>query len=562
MPSSVIRQMNSRATFEVRLSGRAASYARNEISRRSHRGDLAKRPPRHLALINAPPFSPFRPFNEATPKENCDQSCHQRTNDGCAAPVDPRQSHVVQATFEALRLSPALISVVHDLGYTQPTPIQIEAIPALLAGRNIIGQSQTGSGKTAAFALPILQGIEVERRELQALVICPTRELTAQVGREIRKLGRDLNGLQVLELVGGQPSGPQRDSLERGPHIAIGTPGRLLDHLERGFMKPDSIKTVVLDEADRMLDMGFGEDVRKIINHLPQDRQTALFSATFPSSIEAMSKAIQQDALRITIETADEDRADIRQLKLCYGNHDKLLKLCWALQAHPHGSALVFCNQKSTVREITKELCRGGISVDRFDGDLEQFDRDQVLARFRNHSVRVLIATDVAGRGLDVEGLDLVINYDLPEQAEIYVHRIGRTGRAGATGIAISMVQNATDPAIVEIEKFTGKTIEILDSSASKGLKSSDLMKELAKSPRMETILISGGRKDKVRKGDILGALTGDAGGLSSKEIGKIEIQEKLSYVAVSQRVIAGAVSCLNAGRIKGKRFRASHVGR
>ncbi len=467
----------------------------------------------------------------------------------------------MQPSFEALQLSPALTAVVHGLGYTRPTPIQIEAIPALLAGRDVIGQSQTGSGKTAAFALPILQGIEVDRHELQALVLCPTRELTAQVGREMRKLGRGHHGLQVLELVGGQPSRPQRDALERGAQIVIGTPGRLLDHLERGVMNPGSIKIVVLDEADRMLDMGFGEDVRKIIRFLPHDRQTALFSATFPGAIEAMSKEVQPDALRITIETPDEDLSDIRQLKLCFGTNDKLLALCRALQSQPHGSALVFCNQKATVREITKELGRRGVSVDRFDGDLEQFDRDQVLARFRNHSVRVLIATDVAGRGLDVEGLDLVINYDLPEQAEVYVHRIGRTGRAGANGVAISMVRDGADRDIEAIEEFTGQTMEILDHSASKHLRLDDLLKKLAEVPGMETIMISGGRKDKVRKGDILGALTGEAGGLSSKEIGKIEIQDKLSYVAVSQGVISDAVSRLNAGRIKGKRFRATHVG-
>ncbi|MEJ6581365.1 MAG: ATP-dependent RNA helicase DbpA [Akkermansiaceae bacterium] len=467
----------------------------------------------------------------------------------------------MELSFEALQLSPALIAVVHDLGYTRPTPIQIETIPALLAGRDVMGQSQTGSGKTAAFALPILQRIEVERRELQALVLCPTRELTAQVGREMRKLGREHHGLQVVELVGGQPSRPQRDALERGAQIAIGTPGRLLDLLKRGFMNPDSIKMVVLDEADRMLDMGFGDEVFEIISLLPQERQTALFSATFPRSTEAMSQEVQRDALRIKIETEDEELPDIRQLKICIGNDDKLLTLCKALQSQPHESALVFCNQKVTVREITKALRRGGISVDRFDGDLEQFDRDQVLARFRNHSVRVLIATDVAGRGLDVEGLDLVINYDLPEQAEIYLHRIGRTGRAGANGIAISLVEDERDWRLEDIEEFTEQKIEILDHSDIENLSLDNLMKQLSEGPRMETILISGGRKDKVRKGDILGALTGKAGGLSGEEIGKIEIHEKLSYVAVSQRVISEAVSCLNTGRIKGKRFRATRVG-
>ncbi len=464
-------------------------------------------------------------------------------------------------SFEALQLSPALQSVVHELGYTQPTPIQLEAIPALLAGRDLIAQSQTGSGKTAAFALPILQGIDLERRELQALVICPTRELSAQVSREVRKLGRTHSGLQVVELVGGQPARPQRDSLERGAQIAIGTPGRILDLLERSFMNPDAIKTVVLDEADRMLDMGFGDDVHEIMSYLQDERQTALFSATYPDRIEAMSREIQRDVLRIEITSSEDDLADIQQLKLCFGYEDKILALCWALQSHPHESALVFCNQKATVREITKALRDGDISADRFDGDLEQFDRNQVLARFRNHSVRVLIATDVAGRGLDVEGLDLVINYDLPEQPEIYVHRIGRTGRAGATGVAISMIESANDRSMQDIEEFTGRTIEVLDHSESKNSELDQLLQQLAKAPKMETILILGGRKDKIRKGDILGALTGDAGGLSSQEIGKIEVQDKLSYVAVSHDVITDAVSRLNAGRIKGKRFRVRHVG-
>ncbi|MGJ8695744.1 MAG: ATP-dependent RNA helicase DbpA [Verrucomicrobiaceae bacterium] len=467
----------------------------------------------------------------------------------------------MHVSFEDLQLSPALIGVVRDLGYVEPTPIQVEAIPALLAGRDVIGQSRTGSGKTAAFALPILQGIEVGRRELQALVLCPTRELTAQVGREMRRLGRDCHGLQVLELVGGQPSRAQRDGLERGAQVAVGTPGRVLDLLERGFVKPELIKVLVLDEADRMLDMGFGDEVDEIISHLPKERQTALFSATFPQAIEAMSREVQRDALRITVGLVDEDEVSIRQGKICYGEADKLLALCWALGSQPIGSALVFCNQKVTVREVLERLRRGGVSVDRFDGDLEQFDRDQVLARFRNGSVRVLVATDVAGRGLDVEGLDLVINYDLPEQAEIYVHRIGRTGRAGANGVAISLVEDERDWRLEEIEDFTGQKIEDWDRSASEGLGLEELLKQLAEGPKMETILISGGRKDKVRKGDILGALTGDAGGLGGKEIGKIEVQDKLSYVAVPRGVIEDAVACLNKGRIKGKRFRTTWVG-
>jgi ATP-independent RNA helicase DbpA len=467
----------------------------------------------------------------------------------------------VQPSFESLSLSDALIAVVGELGYTQPTPIQVAAIPALLAGRDVVGQSQTGSGKTAAFALPILQRVDLDNGSVQALVLCPTRELTAQVAREVRTLGRAHNGLKVLELVGGQPGKPQREALERGVHIVIGTPGRLLDHLSRGSLDPSSIKTLVLDEADRMLDMGFGDEVGNIVREMPESRQTALFSATFPVAIEEMIRLFQRDALRVTIDTPEESVLDIRQLQLCVAREHKLEALCWLLSTYPHESALVFCNQKSVVAQITNTMDAAGVSVDRLDGDLEQFHRDQVLARFRNQSVRILIATDVAGRGLDVDGLDLVINFEMPQQSEIYVHRIGRTGRAGKKGVAISITTSDPDARIEAIEELTGNSIEVL-SSESLGRRSLPLLlKAIAGEPRMETILISGGRKDKVRKGDILGALTGDAGGLRGADIGKIEIQDRLSYVAVSRRVIRAAVTSLNKGRIKGQRFRATHVG-
>ncbi|MFT4512679.1 MAG: ATP-independent RNA helicase DbpA [Planctomycetota bacterium] len=467
----------------------------------------------------------------------------------------------MQPSFESLSLSDALIAVVGELGYTQPTPIQAAAIPALLAGRDVVGQSQTGSGKTAAFALPILQRVDIDNRSVQALVLCPTRELTAQVAREVRTLGRAHNGLKVLELVGGQPGKPQREALERGVHIVIGTPGRLLDHLGRGSLDPGSIMTLVLDEADRMLDMGFGDEVQGIVREMPSSRQTALFSATFPVAIEEMIESFQRDALRVTIETPAESVLDIRQLRLCVDRKHKLEALCWLLATHPHESALVFCNQKSVVAQITNTLDAAGVSVDRLDGDLEQFHRDQVLARFRNQSVRVLVATDVAGRGLDVEDLDLVINFEMPLQPEIYVHRIGRTGRAGKKGVAISITTSEPDLSIEAIEELTGNAIEVLSSETLSHSSLPVLLKSIAGEPRMETILISGGRKDKVRKGDILGALTGDAGGLRGADIGKIEIQDRLSYVAVSRRAIGDAVKSLNKGRIKGKRFRATHVG-
>ncbi|MFT7484438.1 MAG: ATP-independent RNA helicase DbpA [Candidatus Paceibacteria bacterium] len=467
----------------------------------------------------------------------------------------------MEATFDGLKLSPALLTVVKELGYSEPTPIQAQAIPLLLAGRDLVGQSRTGSGKTAAFALPILQSIDIKSRCLQALVLCPTRELSAQVAREVRKLARGHAGLSVLELVGGQPSRPQREALARGVHVAVGTPGRLLDHLQREYLDPRDLKTVVLDEADRMLDMGFGEDVAEILRWLPDQRQTVLFSATFPDSIQEISRTYQRKAVHILIETPVEELPDIQQLQLFAEKEDKLHALCWLLHTHAHESALVFCNFKSSVAELVSELSAAGLSVDRLDGDLDQFHRDQVLARFRNQSVRLLVATDVAGRGLDVQGLDLVINFELPPQPEIYLHRIGRTGRAGQQGVAISLTSGPADSRIEAAQELTGKPIEVLtrNSSNDPGLRS--IMGSLAGEAKMATILISGGRKDRVRPGDLLGALTGDAAGLKGHQVGKIEVQEKLSYVAVSNELAREAVERLNSGRIKGKRFRATLVG-
>jgi len=464
------------------------------------------------------------------------------------------------STFESLGLTPTLRAVVAERGYTQPTPIQVESIPALLAGQDLIGQSKTGSGKTAAFALPILQRIDMADRCVQALVVCPTRELSAQVAREFRALGRRHAGLTVLELVGGQPGKPQKDALLRGAHIAVGTPGRLLDHLESGALETQLISTFVLDEADRMLDMGFGEEVEGIVRALPESRQTALFSATFPESISAMSDSCQHDAVHVKIVEPDGADVEIRQLALVVEPEDRFHALCWLLNEYAHESALIFCNFKASVAELATTLANADLSADRLDGDLEQFHRDQVLARFRNGSVRLLVATDVAGRGIDVKDLDLVINFELPQQAEIYVHRIGRTGRAGKKGVAISLTTVGQDARLRAIEELTGRAVERITRHEGDDPGLAALLRSLAQRAKMATILISGGRKDKVRPGDILGALTGDAGGLEGSQVGKIEIQDRLSYVAVAQSVSRRAVDRLNRGRIKGKRFRATLV--
>lgn len=466
----------------------------------------------------------------------------------------------METTFESLSLSPALLCVIHELGYQHPTPIQAAGIPELLSGQDFIGQSKTGSGKTAAFVLPILQRASLDRREVQALVLCPTRELAAQVAREFRTLGRGHPGFTVVELVGGQNGKRQRDALSRGAHVVVGTPGRVLDHLQKKSLETDAIATLILDEADRMLDMGFGPDVETILEGLPSARQTALFSATIPASISSICAAHMQNPVRVSIDELGEACLEIRQLQLASRPAEKFQSLCWLLNEFPHDSALIFCNLKSTVLELTDSLEKAGLSAGRLDGDLEQFHRDQVLARFRNHSVRLLVATDVAGRGIDVEGLDLVVNYELPQQTDIYVHRIGRTGRAGRSGIAVTISSGNDRERIREIEKETGVEFESIERRADNDPGMKALLHSLAQQSPMETILISGGRKDKIRAGDILGALTGDAGGLPGENIGKIEIQDRLSYVAVARAVSRIAVDRLNDGRIKGKRFRATLV--
>lgn len=462
----------------------------------------------------------------------------------------------VNDDFTSLGLSASLTEVVRDLGYAHPTPIQVAAIPPLLEGRDLIGQSKTGSGKTAAFALPILQAMQLGQRAPQAVVVCPTRELSSQVAREFRKLAREHSGLTVLEAVGGQPARPQRDALGRGAHVVVGTPGRIVDHLERKALKVELLRTVVLDEADRMLDMGFGEEVHRLLELLGPRRQTALFSATFPEGVEELSARVLRDAQHVILEDPDDGGSGIRQEVIACEPEEKLQALAWVLDQNDYESALIFCNFKASVAALSRELQSAGLSVDRLDGDLNQLERNEVLARFRNQSLRLLVATDVAGRGIDVEGLDLVINFEMPQHLEAYVHRIGRTGRAGRRGVAVSLATEQQLQRLGEVEEATGSALEVLDPVHFRRVYVDALLPKQAKPPLMDTLLISGGRKDKVRPGDVLGALTGAAGGLSRDDVGKIEVQDRYTYVAVARSKSREAVEELNRGRIKGKRFR------
>ncbi len=450
--------------------------------------------------------------------------------------------------FSTLPLKQTLLDVLSELKLEKMTPVQAESIPLLLAGRDLVGQSQTGTGKTAAFALPILQRLDLKQRRVQALVLSPTRELCTQVARELRKLGRREPGLHVVILSGGQPIFRQVAAMEKGAHIAVGTPGRLLDHLRRGTLDLAQVQTVVLDEADRMLDMGFEQDVTQVLDATPSRRQTVFFSATYPESIANMTRAYQNNPAHVKM--TEEEAPDIRQYVYAGAAESRVDALFEVLTEFAPPQTLVFCNLKVTVNDIAAELTAKGVAAAALHGDLEQYERDNVMARFRNHSLRVLVATDVAARGLDIKDLDLVVNLDPPDQPETYVHRVGRTGRAGKKGIAITLIGPGHQRRLQAIEESLGI---LLDPWMPKG---EHPVEAVAQHAPMTTLYIAGGRKDKVRPGDILGALTGEAGGLDAKDVGKIEIHDRLSYVAVSAELAARAVKSLSNGKIKGRKFK------
>jgi ATP-independent RNA helicase DbpA len=459
--------------------------------------------------------------------------------------------------FSSLDISQDLLEVVKELGFESMTPIQAQSIPPLLQGKDLVGQSKTGSGKTAAFAIPILEKIRLDQKDVQALILCPTRELCAQVAREIRRLGRRHQGLQVLILVGGEPGRPQFEALRRGVHIVVGTPGRVLDHINRGNLNLGYVDTLVLDEADRMLDMGFEEEMQFIMDEVPGTRQTVFFSATYDQSIKNMSKKYQHSPVLVTVESEPEAAPAIRQLYFYAEQEQKAELLLRILRHEKPASAIVFCNLKLTVASLAEELEQRSVSCVALHGDLEQRDRDRVLAMFRNRSKKVLVATDVAARGLDIEDLEMVINFDLPHQDETYVHRIGRTGRAGKKGMAVSLLTGNERMRLHEFETSLGMKVEEGSFERSPVLAEAG---DRVVTNEMTTISISGGRKDKLRPGDILGALTNDEVGLTARDIGKIEVQDWLTYVAVSRIAADRQLSGRRDIRTKAKTFQLRFI--
>lgn len=454
--------------------------------------------------------------------------------------------------FSSLPLFNEILSVVQELGFSKLTPIQEQAIPVLLGGQDVIGRSKTGSGKTAAYAIPILQKIELKQRTVQALVLCPTRELTTQVAKEIRKFGRKFNELQVATVYGGVPIREQAQALENGSQIVVGTPGRLLDLLSKRILFLGDVKILIVDEADKMLEMGFEDDMAALMNVLSTLKQTALFSATFPEALKSISQRYMKKPKEIVIDEPKESLELIEQIVYDYDeSENKSHILMRILQQHPKDSAIIFCNQKTTVNELLEMFVEQGVSAGALHGDIEQRDRDRVVSLFRNKSYRLLIATDVAARGLDIDHLELVVNYDFPAQPDVYVHRIGRTGRAGKSGTAVLLAKPIESMKIRELEQATNGKMQ----RPKLGFKNQHSIGASHKDSVMQTLSISGGRKEKLRPGDILGALTNPAMGLTASDVGKIEIQDHHSLVAVSAHQAPMVLKKLREGKIKGHKF-------
>ncbi|MFW5873941.1 MAG: DEAD/DEAH box helicase [Verrucomicrobiota bacterium] len=365
----------------------------------------------------------------------------------------------MQITFSELGLRAELLEGIHRLGYESPSPIQARTIPVALSGRDIVGLSQTGSGKTAAFGLPALERIDVDLMETQALVLCPTRELAVQVCEEIHRLASALKGFTAIAVYGGAPIDRQIRGLRKGAHVVVGTPGRVMDHLRRKTFNTDSIRLCVLDEADRMLDMGFREDMEVILDGIPEERQTFFFSATMNKGVSGLIKAFSRDAQLIEIERKALTVDTIDQCYYEVRNRSKIEVLSRLLDLETDPRGIVFCNTKQMVEEACEALSLRGYVVDRIHGDVTQQNRERVIRKFREGTVEMLVATDVAARGLDIDDVSVVFNYDLPYDPEDYVHRIGRTGRAGRSGKSITFVYGRDIYRLQAIERYTRQVI-------------------------------------------------------------------------------------------------------
>ncbi len=460
---------------------------------------------------------------------------------------------IAPQSFTTLALREELINNLAFLDYATMMPIQAESLPIMLAGHDVIAQAKTGSGKTAAFGLSLLNCLNIEDYAVQALVLCPTRELAEQVCQSLRQLARLLPNIKVLNLSGGIPIKVQLDSLKHSPHIIVGTPGRVIKLLDKEVISLDKLQTLVLDEADRMLDMGFFDEINDIIQMCPKQRQTLLFSATYPDNIKILSSQYMNNPKMIIVEEEHTD-LDIQQFFYKVRTKAEKYSLLKALLLHfKPKSVIIFCNTKEQTTQLTDMLSDDGFSAIALNGDMEQVERDIAMIRFKNQSCAILVATDVAARGLDVKELPAVINFDLAFDHEVHIHRIGRTGRAGNKGLAISI---ATPSDIERIEAIEDHLKQPIDWQDIGELDRSDKIINL---PAMVTLRLNVGRKEKIRPGDILGALTKDAG-ISGDLIGKIDITALYSYIAVNRSQVTKVLNYFKNGKIKGCKVTARRL--
>ncbi|BBB63964.1 ATP-dependent RNA helicase [Undibacterium sp. KW1] len=450
--------------------------------------------------------------------------------------------------FNTLPLSAPMLANLESMGYKEMTAIQAASLPIILQQQDLIAQAKTGSGKTAAFGIGMLAKLNPTYFAVQGLVICPTRELADQVANELRRLARTMPNVKIVTLCGGTAMRPQIASLEYGAHIVVGTPGRLIDHISRDTINLKTVQTLVLDEADRMVDMGFYDDIYDIVAATPTRRQTLLFSATYPDDIRQASEQLLRDPVEIKVESQHAAN-HIEQVFYLVTPEGRNTAVATLLHHYQPTSTIAFCNTKIHCRELTEELHAQGISALALHGDLEQRDRDEVLIRFANQSCSVLVATDVAARGLDIQTLGAVINVDVSKDTEVHIHRIGRTGRAGEKGLALSLATPGEKKWVKLIEEYQGESVSWGDIHAIEAGPERDLQ-----APMM-TICIMGGKKDKLRPGDLLGALTADLG-LKKEQVGKINVSEFVTYVAIDRQVAEKTVDRLSRTNIKGRQFR------
>jgi ATP-independent RNA helicase DbpA len=457
-------------------------------------------------------------------------------------------------SFSELPLSPATLENLERLGYRSMTPIQAASLPLGLAGRDLIAQAKTGSGKTAAFALVLLSRLSASRAAgVQALVLSPTRELAEQVAQEIRRLARAEENVKVLVLCGGTPIRPQLASLEHGAHVVVGTPGRVLDHLSRGTLRLEALCTLVLDEADRMLDMGFFEDMQRVIEACPAARQTLLFSATFPKPVARLARQFTRDAEEVRL-AEQHAPTKIRQVFYRIEERERLGAVAALLDHYRPASTLAFCNTRRRCRELVELLTARGFLAQALHGELDQVERDQVLVQFSNRSLSVLVATDVAARGLDIAELEAVINVEVTPDPDVHVHRIGRTGRVDQEGWALSLSSLEELAYVARIEETSGTKVQWQPLSSLKRSGREPLL------PPMVTLQIQGGRREKLRPGDVLGALTGSAG-FRAEQVGKIQVTEMSTYVAVERGIADEARTRLASGKLKGRTVKVRRLG-